>query len=153
MYLDSENRVWYTAVYLTREFLERNRNVMTHIIVAGIEYHLPDVLEIDPALIIDEESRMLRIAVGKPDVPEDQKPIYDSLFTVLEPLVHEPFSTDISFIVGDKKLHFKVAYVSCIKRSYGMFFDIETTLNEYSYKEHVNERKVSKSSRSKIKSH
>lgn len=112
---------------------------MTDITIAGDKFSIPDTLEIDPALIIDEESKMLRVSIGKPDLQPSEKISYDKLFCALKPLIKKPFeelpTSSISFIVGDKVLRFEVAYVEGIQRPYGEFYDIETTLNEYAYED------------------
>lgn len=123
----------YFCLYCPRVYLLRKDITMTDITIEGTLYSIPDTLEIDPALIIDEENKMLRVSIGKPDLQQEEKYLYDKLFCALKPLIKQPFTNMISFAVGQKVLHFEIAYVEGIERPYGHFYDIETTLNEYTY--------------------
>jgi len=108
---------------------------MTDITINSHRYKIPDELEINPALIIHEELGYVRVAVGKPDIPEDQKEAYTTLISELTRIEPEPYVQQITFTVGTKILSFRPAYITVSEKSFGTFVDIETTLDGYTYKE------------------
>lgn len=96
-------------------------------------YPLPDSLDINPILILDEENAVYRISLGKPDMTHEDMFLYTPLFEYID--THMPFIEDMYFAVDGETLRFKLAYIEKNIKGFGIFYDIEAATNEIIWNE------------------
>lgn len=103
-------------------------------------YTIPDEVEIDPNKMIDEKGEVVRIVIGKPEIPPEQEASFRALGRAIDAAVENGFIVNDNktpvfiFHTEGKTLCAQSAYVS--KNRYNMY-DIEIPTDGYTYKEVV----------------
>lgn len=110
-------------------------NICTVVSFGNETFTIPDTLNINPISILDDRESVYRVSIQKFTEPKDEKTdkAYEALFTALDK--HMPFVDNIHFRVSDAKLTFTLALVTRYRKSFGIFYDIEASLNDIEYKE------------------
>lgn len=98
---------------------------------AKTEFTLPDRIDVDPSLLLDEHNEVYRLSIGNVNLSPDKAAEYEPFFYALNhQMKRDNFIFNMRFIVGDCILVFKLAYVEKIKTPHGTIYEIEAALDE-----------------------
>jgi hypothetical protein len=98
-------------------------------------FEIPEILAINPQIILDEKEGVYRVSISKFNEPKDETTdaLYQRFFNMLDSKM--PFVSNMHIETNGMKLTFKLAYVMRYKKKFGIFYDIEATEKDIVYTE------------------
>lgn len=113
------------------------------VIVGSREFHIPEILYLEPENTWDDRDLVHRISLGNPNMTAEDEAFYKPLFAALDTYLketNEGFVTDVMFQSEGNTLKFSMAYVSKLVKDYGLFYDIEAMYGDAKYKKETHEQ-------------